>query len=326
MKFDELYQFITRTMSMSHVYQPLMLLELIENRGEANSTQIAKRILSEDASQVDYYRAITRKMPGRVLATRGVVERIGSVYRLPDFSYFLPEQVEALKAACHARLDEYVAKRGAAIWDHRRSNSGYISGTLRYEVLKTAKFRCELCGISADVRALEVDHIVPRSKGGSDDLTNLQCLCYSCNAMKRDRDDTDFRAVRAADASREPACPFCALDDRPLLAENELARAFLDGFPVTPGHALIVPKRHVADYFELGVPEVRACHLLLSEVRKAHVSQDETIEGFNIGINAGEVAGQTVMHCHMHLIPRRKGDHPNPRGGVRHVIPGKGDY
>ena len=73
--------------------------------------------------------------------------------------------------------------------------SGYVPGTLRYEVLKRARFRCELCGTSADVRALEVDHIVPRSKGGADGPDNLQALCYSCNSTKRDRDDADFRRV-----------------------------------------------------------------------------------------------------------------------------------
>ena len=82
------------------------------------------------------------------------------------------------------------------IWAHGRRSSGYINGTLRFEVFKNAKFRCELCGIAADERALEVDHITPRNKGGTDEIANLQALCFSCNATKRDADDTDFRAVR----------------------------------------------------------------------------------------------------------------------------------
>jgi hypothetical protein len=73
--------------------------------------------------------------------------------------------------------------------------------TLRYEILKRAKFRCELCGISADEKALEVDHIVPRNRGGADDLPNLQALCYSCNAMKRDRDEVDFRGIAATSST-----------------------------------------------------------------------------------------------------------------------------
>ena len=86
-------------------------------------------------------------------------------------------------------------QRGDRIWSHRKKSSGYVSGTLRYEVLKGAKFRCELCGISAQEKALEVDHIVPRNSGGKDDLSNLQALCYSCNAMNRYRDDTDLRQI-----------------------------------------------------------------------------------------------------------------------------------
>lgn len=86
----------------------------------------------------------------------------------------------------------YETKRGEAIWSHRAKSSGYVSGTLRFDVLKKASFHCELCGISADKKALEVGHLVPRNYGGTDDPENLQALCFSCNAMKRDRDSTDF--------------------------------------------------------------------------------------------------------------------------------------
>jgi ATP adenylyltransferase len=144
--------------------------------------------------------------------------------------------------------------------------------------------------------------------------------------MKRDRDDTDFRAVRAAYGSTEPRCSFCSTTkERPLL-ENSLAFVIKDNYPVTDWHVLVVPKRHVADYFELGTAEARACHQLVSEARALLLGQDKSILGFNVGINDGAVAGQTVMHCHIHLIPRRAGDSPNPRGGVRCVIPGKADY
>jgi ATP adenylyltransferase len=99
-----------------------------------------------------------------------------------------------------------------------------------------------------------------------------------------------------------------------------------DRHPVTSRHVLVIPKRHTADYFDLGTAEVRACQHLLSEARKSLLEKDSSIQGFNVGINSGEVAGQTIMHCHIHLIPRRSGDNPNPRGGVRAVIPGRADY
>jgi diadenosine tetraphosphate (Ap4A) HIT family hydrolase len=111
-----------------------------------------------------------------------------------------------------------------------------------------------------------------------------------------------------------------------IIAENELAYVIEDGFPVTGGHALFMPKRHVTDYFGLVQAEVHAINALMAEQKKLLMVSDSKIEGFNIGMNCGEVAGQTVFHCHVHLIPRRRGDVDNPRGGVRHLISGKGFY
>lgn len=123
----------------------------------------------------------------------------------------------------------------------------------------------------------------------------------------------------------DPDCPFCNPADRPILFENALAWVIPDLYPVTPGHVLVIPKRHVATYFELDVAEMHACQDLLVEAQAA-ARADPTALGFNVGINCGVVAGQTVMHCHIHLIPRREGDHPSPRGGVRGVIPGRANY
>jgi ATP adenylyltransferase len=326
MRFEDLLQFIERDMRMSHVYQPVMLRKLLNRHGGASRKDIARALLNEDRSQLDYYSEITRNMVGRVLTNRDVVKRDGVNYELLEYEKLTPLQVQELKNACDRKLAEYVAKRGDLIWEHRRRSTGYVSGTLRYEVLKSAKFRCELCGIPADERALEVDHIKPRNKGGKDEISNLQALCYSCNAMKRDRDDTDFRAVRAAYTSLESRCPFCSATKESTLLENSLAFVIKDNHPVTDWHVLVVPKRHVVDYFELGTAETRACHHLLFEARALLLAQDKSILGFNVGINDGAVAGQTVMHCHIQLIPRRAGDNPNPRGGVRCVIPAKADY
>lgn len=122
------------------------------------------------------------------------------------------------------------------------------------------------------------------------------------------------------------SCLFCSMLVERIVATNALAYAVRDGFPVTEGHTLVIPKRHVADFFALSDEELMACNQLLKELRSSIIAQDKTVEGFNIGMNAGAVAGQTIFHCHIHLIPRRKGDVENPRGGVRHTIPGKGFY
>jgi ATP adenylyltransferase len=126
---------------------------------------------------------------------------------------------------CDEKIDEYLQKRGTAVYDHRRAAIGYLSGSLRYEVLKRAGFRCELCGISADERAIEVDHILPRKHGGLDELTNLQALCFKCNANKGARDDKDFRAVREGLTARQPHCIFCELQPRYSLEQSRLCNS-----------------------------------------------------------------------------------------------------
>jgi diadenosine tetraphosphate (Ap4A) HIT family hydrolase len=111
-----------------------------------------------------------------------------------------------------------------------------------------------------------------------------------------------------------------------LVAETELAYALRDAFPVTTLHTLVIPKRHVSGYFELGRAELNACHRFLEQEKQAIEGQDASVEGFNVGMNEGETAGQTVFHCHLHLIPRRSGNVEDPAGGVRNVVPGKGIY
>jgi diadenosine tetraphosphate (Ap4A) HIT family hydrolase len=109
------------------------------------------------------------------------------------------------------------------------------------------------------------------------------------------------------------------------IVENEFAYAFYDGFPVSKGHTLIVPKRVVPEIFDLNDDEYRACFDLVKEV-KDYLKEKYSPDGFNIGVNNGEDAGQTVFHAHIHVIPRYEGDVKNPRGGIRNIIPEKGDY
>jgi ATP adenylyltransferase len=325
--FHILERFVREQMRMSHIYQPVMLIELLQRGGKAKVTDIAKALLMRDQSQIEYYEEITKNMVGRVLTrNRGLTERFDDEYRLKGFDDLSADEASALVALCQRKVDEYVEKRGDRIWSHRTKSEGYISGTLRYEVLSRAKSRCELCGIPHDEKALEVDHIVPRNRGGVDDLINLQALCYSCNAMKRDRDDTDFRRVAETYNARQTGCPFCNVDSAIIVADNRLCFALIDKFPVTEGHTLIIPKRHVAAYFELYQPELNAVQSLLREMRQRLSKADGNVTGFNVGVNEGAVAGQTIFHCHIHLIPRREGDVANPRGGVRGVIPAKQNY
>ncbi len=121
-------------------------------------------------------------------------------------------------------------------------------------------------------------------------------------------------------------CLFCNISNNDFELENELAYASYDTYPVSKYHALIVPKRHVENYFELNSEEVLACDALLKKLKKKLEIIDDTIEGFNVGSNSGKTAGQSINHCHIHLIPRRSGDVDNPQGGVRSVIASKQHY
>ena len=120
-------------------------------------------------------------------------------------------------------------------------------------------------------------------------------------------------------------CPFCRLEKSRIRVESENAVAFLDGFPVTEGHTLVIPRRHVASLFELSEKEQLAVWKLVAQMR-ADLVAEFCPDGFNIGLNDGTSAGQTVMHAHFHIIPRRQGDVVDPRGGVRWIIPGKAQY
>lgn len=123
----------------------------------------------------------------------------------------------------------------------------------------------------------------------------------------------------------DKTCPFCALPTNRIIGENEHAMWFRDGFPVSPGHSLIVSKRHTGSFFEMSESE-RLSLLELLDQAKAAAQAEFGPDGYNIGINDGPAAGQTVPHLHIHLIPRFRGDHPDPRGGVRWVIPENADY
>ena len=121
-------------------------------------------------------------------------------------------------------------------------------------------------------------------------------------------------------------CPFCRLARRvEIICETATCVAFYDGYPVSPGHALIIPKRHVANYFDLTNHEREAMNVMAQYVKQKIDSRFHP-DGYNIGINVGKAAGQSVFHVHMHLIPRYKGDVENPKGGVRGVIPSKQKY
>ena len=328
--FENLKNFIIKDMSMSHIYQPVMLIALLKNKGKASVKEIAQSILNQDPTQIEYYSEIVKNMVGKVLTkNRGITEKDGDAYNLKDVSSLSKAEIDELIKLCEDKINEYEIKRAGGHWEHRKRGRRVISGTIRYEVLKRAKGRCELCGISHELKSLEVDHITPKSLGGKDNISNYQALCYTCNAQKNNKDDTDFRSLNSQYEHREKDCLFCSIqneDKKRVIEENTLAYVIRDGFEVTENHSLIIPKRHVQDYFGLTQAEINAVNQLIQSQKNQLDKDDKLIQGYNIGINAGKVAGQTIFHCHIHLIPRRQGDIENPKGGIRNLIPGKGNY
>ena len=136
----------------------------------------------------------------------------------------------------------------------------------------------------------------------------------------------EYTHYNELDSNEHPDCPFCNLDrDRELILESATAYAMFDKFPVNEGHVLIIPKRHCSNYFDLTFKEQSACWFMLNRL-KAIIQKKFKPDGFNVGININEAAGQTVPHVHIHLIPRYAGDVAEPRGGVRGVIPEKREY
>ena len=315
-------------MSLSHVYQPVAIKTLLTSSGTASLEDIASGVSSRDPSQVEYYVEKVRRYPKDVLTKHEVVEYDRGVFSLKGYHQLSNQQREELIALCELKLRQFETDRKETLWKNRSTKRRSVPGSVRYEVIKRANSRCEACGIPMSERALDVDHVVPKTWGGKDDISNYQALCYVCNINKSNKDDTDFRGISNIFAEKKDDCLFCDLaqDGSRTIAENTLAFLIEDAYPVTEGHVLAIPKRHVDDYFGLVQAEINAINQLLTSYKSDLQRKDSTITGFNIGANCGEDAGQTIFHCHVHLIPRRKADVDDPTGGVRSVIPEKANY
>jgi diadenosine tetraphosphate (Ap4A) HIT family hydrolase len=128
---------------------------------------------------------------------------------------------------------------------------------------------------------------------------------------------------------KKQECLFCKFKDNlnhEHIVQDELVFAILDQNPVSPGHALVIPNRHVESLFDLTQDEILAVHNMLKKIKVTTIEPRFKPAAYNLGLNDGRAAGRTIDHCHFHLIPRYEGDVDNPRGGIRHIIPGKGNY
>ena len=192
MTFDELLKFVEEDLRMSHVYQPLLISFLVQSGGAATVRQLAQEFALANEASVLHYEKRIKEMPIPVLAKRGVVSKKLNLVELQvsDLTY---AQSSRIRAACEKRIADFLESRGVDIWSGLLEMDP-VPSTVRFDVLKRDR-KCVLCGatpeIDSDVR-LHVDHIVPRSKGGSNEMSNLQVLCSECNLGKSNRDDTAF--------------------------------------------------------------------------------------------------------------------------------------
>ena len=191
MKAEELLSFLEEQMKMSHVYQPLLIRSLLDAGGQATTRQVATDFAREDEAQVRYYEERIKQMPLRVLRKHGVVDYQDGVMKLQVDDLTFEERTE-LRATCERKIAEFLSQRGVGAWSQSALNIEPLGESLRFQILKRDRV-CQLCGNTKKDERLEVDHIVPRSKGGTNDPSNLQVLCARCNRGKSNRDDTDFR-------------------------------------------------------------------------------------------------------------------------------------
>ena len=153
---------------------------------------LAQALLLQDEGQILYYEKILKQMPLVVLKKHGIVRREGELVFL-ELDKLTLEQKAVIRRLCEERMHRHIESRGLAIWDHRLIETEPVPESTRYQVLKNANGKCLLCGVPATDAVLHVDHIIPRSKGGTNDIENLQCLCEQCNLGKSNKDETDFR-------------------------------------------------------------------------------------------------------------------------------------
>lgn len=298
MDFEALRRFITEKMRMSEVYQPLVIRTLIENGGSASTRQLALAVLPYDTSQVEYYEHIMKRWPKDTLKRHDIISYRRNNFALnADVSLLSEYQKTELTSLCTQKIQQFLD--GKLTKQQQTKIPTHVSGLMRYEVLRRAKSRCALCGITRDERALDVDHIIPRSLGGKTEMSNLQALCYVCNRSKGNQDKTDFRNY--IPPSLNPGCQLCC-SVQSVTVQNIRAFALTEGENSPEESIIVVPKRHVGSFFDLDQKEVNDCYSLLRQQRNS--LYDKYVDpNFEIIVNEIQNRDQSNFHTYIRLIP-----------------------
>jgi len=294
---QNLKSFLLNKMKMTGPYQAIVILECLKNGGVATLSSIAKQLSSNDKESIRYYVDRLKVYPKQVLQKHHIAEIKDDQFVLT--SQYDENEKDTLIKICEEKLLNWY--RGNEK-DELVENKGW--GALRYKLI--AKYRkCLLCGARPSLEndiELDIDHILPRSKGGKDEEINLQVLCSKCNRAKGNSDQTDFRPTL-----KDEKCVFCDISNRALKIKSKYFWVVRDNYPVTHLHTLIIPKEHFVSPTDLDLEYWKELGRLTAIVKEEVLNLDPTVEGFNFGFNDGEKAGQTIFHVHFHVIPRRKG-------------------
>ena len=315
MNYEELEDFIRNKMSMTHVYQPLMIKKILESGNTAPKEAIARVFLNNDHSLLKYYKNTVMRWPKITLTNRKVISYKKGIFKLLLEGDVTDQQKKRLIELCDLRTEEYVEKYNKR-WGVKTAREP-IPSSLRYNTLAKSKGVCAACGSPSTKGIIEVDHILPVNMGGKTEAVNLQALCRKCNAQKSDRDKTDFVNWHKRLKHRDPNCVLCKSVQ---IESNELAFSAYDSDPITRLHSLIMPKRHTLSFFDLIPAEKNHCMSMVDQTKSQIQKDDVEVTGFNVGFDSGCVVGRQVMHCHIHVIPRRSGDSASVLRGMGKII------
>ncbi len=297
-QLTDLIDFLNGTMSMTEIYQPAIILHLLERDGSASKADLARTLSGYDAAIQDYYEKIVMKWPKITLTKHHIVTYEAKTFYL-NFALDDSDLIVRAKRICEEKIQEWIEKR-----PFRGSNTTQ-NPSRRFRVLKAARGKCELCGISAKIDPIDIDHIIPRSKADRqgyvlkdnvrihvDDERNLQALCYRCNRAKRDLDTTDFRLPRSR-IIRERSVVYGADGEQPTtvrrLVGKELEKQLYDQLVVE--HSRLIDtgsteslEEKIADMIDVLLAIAKSAQLTEQQVIELIRAKRATEGGFDAGL------------------------------------------
>ena len=291
LRSDEVMEFVGHRMRMSHVYQPLMIRALVEAGGSASIRQLANQFLAKDDGQIRYYERIIRRYPVPVLKRHRIVTMNDGTVSL-NIQDLDDQSRTQLKDICDQKIGEFMTARGNGIF---RLSGSPVSSTTRLRILEDSGGRCALCGVTNKEMAMDVDHIKPRSRGGSNERSNLQALCTRCNRSKRDRSEINYAELFLA---QKNGCYYCSGEVRDS-AVGKIGTVFATAGSTGKGDITVAPFHHANGYLRMSEAEHKDTAKL---IRQLAIDRTELASGFSVSavVNPGEPA---TSHAVIRLIP-----------------------